>query len=154
MGPQSNAVNLARVISRDHGLTCKVCKWHTASPTAHSKRLCRSPTRSAWLGLDIVRFLVAAAHLANNCNIGRFATRIPNLDRQVSPGCDLCQRIGNGYRIPAARAVVYRSPPVLDRRFGHCLSRPGPLSRSPVYFQRTKRPAECVLQETASLVHG
>jgi hypothetical protein len=24
MGPQSNAVNLAQVISRDHGLTCKV----------------------------------------------------------------------------------------------------------------------------------
>lgn len=61
--PQSTPDNLTQVISRDHGLTCKVLQ--VANSIAYSPRQTISaiPHAVSWLGLDTVRALVAAAHL-------------------------------------------------------------------------------------------
>ena len=61
--PQSTPDNLIQVISRDHGLTCKVLQ--VANSIAYSPRQTISaiPRAVSWLGLDTVRALVAAAHL-------------------------------------------------------------------------------------------
>ncbi len=60
---QSTSDNLTHVISRDHGLTCKVLQ--VANSIAYSPRQTISaiPHAVSWLGLDTVRALVAAAHL-------------------------------------------------------------------------------------------
>lgn len=75
MGPQSNAVNLARVISRDHGLTCKVLQVANSIAYSPQRRLYRSPMLSVGsgstpFGLSLLRHI-----LLNSCNIGRFAYR-------------------------------------------------------------------------------
>ncbi|MBS0165802.1 HDOD domain-containing protein [Nitrospira sp. CMX1] len=61
--PQSTPDNLTHVISRDHGLTCKVLQ--VANSIAYSPRqtIGAIPHAVSWLGLDTVRALVAAAHL-------------------------------------------------------------------------------------------
>lgn len=61
--PQSTPDNLTQVISRDHGLTCKVLQ--VANSIAYSPRqtITAIPHAVSWLGLDTVRALVAAAHL-------------------------------------------------------------------------------------------
>lgn len=63
MGPQSNAVNLAQVISRDHGLTCKVLQVANSIAYSPQQTIVSVPHAVSWLGLDTVRSLVAAAHL-------------------------------------------------------------------------------------------
>lgn len=63
MGPQSNAVSLARVISRDHGLTCKVLQVANSIAYSPQQTIVSVPHAVSWLGLDTVRSLVAAAHL-------------------------------------------------------------------------------------------
>jgi HD-like signal output (HDOD) protein len=63
MGPQSNAVNLAQVISRDHGLTCKVLQVANSIAYSPQQTIVSVPHAVSWLGLDTVRSLVTAAHL-------------------------------------------------------------------------------------------
>ncbi|OQW34428.1 MAG: hypothetical protein A4E19_18380 [Nitrospira sp. SG-bin1] len=63
MGPQSNAETLARVISRDHGLTCKVLQVANSIAYSPQQTIVSVPHAVSWLGLDTVRSLVAAAHL-------------------------------------------------------------------------------------------
>ena len=63
MGPQSNAMNLAQVISRDHGLTCKVLQVANSIAYSPQQTIVSVPHAVSWLGLDTVRSLVAAAHL-------------------------------------------------------------------------------------------
>lgn len=60
---QSTPDNLTQVISRDHGLTCKVLQ--VANSIAYSPRqtIGAIPHAVSWLGFDTVRTLVAAAHL-------------------------------------------------------------------------------------------
>jgi hypothetical protein len=63
MGPHASPAKLAQVISRDHGLTCKLL--HVANCIAYSPQQTIVSVSHAvsWLGLDTVRSLVAAAHL-------------------------------------------------------------------------------------------
>jgi HD-like signal output (HDOD) protein len=63
MGHHSNAVNLAQVISRDHGLTCKVLQVANSIAYCPQQTIVSVPHAVSWLGLDTVRSLVAAAHL-------------------------------------------------------------------------------------------
>ncbi len=63
MGPQSSAVHLAQVISRDHGLTCKVLQVANCIAYSPQKTIVSVSHAVSWLGLDTVRSLVAAAHL-------------------------------------------------------------------------------------------
>lgn len=63
MGPQSSAAHLAQVISRDHGLTCKVLQVANSIAYSPQKTIVSVSHAVSWLGLDTVRSLVAAAHL-------------------------------------------------------------------------------------------
>lgn len=63
MGPQSSAASLAQVISRDHGLTCKVLQVANSIAYSPQQTIVSVPHAVSWLGLDTVRSLVAAAHL-------------------------------------------------------------------------------------------
>ena len=63
MGAQSSAESLARVISRDHGLTCKVLQVANSIAYSPQQTIVAVPHAVSWLGLDTVRSLVAAAHL-------------------------------------------------------------------------------------------
>lgn len=63
MGPNSNANSLAQIISRDHGLTCKVLQVANSIAYSPQQTIASVPHAVSWLGLDTVRSLVAAAHL-------------------------------------------------------------------------------------------
>lgn len=63
MGPESSAEHLAQVISRDHGLTCKVLQVANSIAYSPQKTIVSVSHAVSWLGLDTVRSLVAAAHL-------------------------------------------------------------------------------------------
>ncbi|MDH4154810.1 MAG: HDOD domain-containing protein [Nitrospira sp.] len=55
--------NLVQVISRDHGLTCKVLQVANSIAYSPQQTIGGIPHAVSWLGLDTVRALVAAAHL-------------------------------------------------------------------------------------------
>jgi HD-like signal output (HDOD) protein len=63
MGPHSSAASLAQVISRDHGLTCKVLQVANSIAYSPQQTIVSIPHAVSWLGLDTIRALVAAAHL-------------------------------------------------------------------------------------------
>ncbi|MDH5669653.1 MAG: HDOD domain-containing protein [Nitrospira sp.] len=63
MDPQSNAGNLAQVISQDHGLTCKVLQVANSIAYSPQQMITSVPHAVSWLGYDSIRSLVAAAHL-------------------------------------------------------------------------------------------
>lgn len=63
MGPDSSAVSLARIISRDHGLTCKVLQVANSIAYRLQQMITSVPHAVSWLELDTARSLVAAAHL-------------------------------------------------------------------------------------------
>jgi HD-like signal output (HDOD) protein len=63
MGPDSSAVSLARIISRDHGLTCKVLQVANNIAYRLQQMITSVPHAVSWLELDTARSLVAAAHL-------------------------------------------------------------------------------------------
>ncbi|TKS60754.1 MAG: GAF domain-containing protein [Nitrospira sp.] len=63
MGPNSSADSLAQIISRDHGLTCKVLQVANGIAYSPQQTIASVPHAVSWLGLDTVRSLVAAAHL-------------------------------------------------------------------------------------------
>ncbi|OQW44575.1 MAG: hypothetical protein A4C66_07860 [Nitrospira sp. HN-bin3] len=62
-GQQSTPDNLLHVISRDHGLTCKVLQVANSIAYSPQQTISAIPHAVSWLGLDTVRALVAAAHL-------------------------------------------------------------------------------------------
>jgi HD-like signal output (HDOD) protein len=64
----SNAENLAKIISRDHGLTCKVLQVANSIAYSPQQTIASVPHAVSWLGLDTVRSLVAAAHLVEQLN--------------------------------------------------------------------------------------
>ena len=68
MGAASNTHSLAQVISRDHGLTCKVLQVANSIAYSPQQTIASVPHAVSWLGLDTVRSLVAAAHLAEELN--------------------------------------------------------------------------------------
>ena len=63
MGPHASPAKLAQVISRDHGLTCKVLQVANCIAYSPQQTIVSVPHAVSWLGLDTVRSLVAAAHL-------------------------------------------------------------------------------------------
>jgi HD-like signal output (HDOD) protein len=63
VGQQSTPDNLAQVISRDHGLTCKVLQVANSIAYSPKQTITAIPHAVSWLGLDTVRTLVAAARL-------------------------------------------------------------------------------------------
>jgi HD-like signal output (HDOD) protein len=68
MGPNSNASSLAKIISRDHGLTCKVLQVANSIAYSPQQTIASVPHAVSWLGFDTVRSLVAAAHLVEQLN--------------------------------------------------------------------------------------
>lgn len=68
MGPNSNANSLAQIISRDHGLTCKVLQVANSIAYSPQQTIASVSHAVSWLGLDTVRSLVAAAHLVEQLN--------------------------------------------------------------------------------------
>lgn len=63
MDPHSSAADLAQVISRDHGLTCKVLQVANSIAYSPQQMISSVPHAVSWLGYDTIRALVAAAHL-------------------------------------------------------------------------------------------
>lgn len=63
MGPHASPAKLAQVISRDHGLTCKVLQVANCIAYSPQQTIVSVSHAVSWLGLDTVRSLVAAAHL-------------------------------------------------------------------------------------------
>ena len=60
---QSSLDNLVQLISRDHGLTCKILQVANSIAYSPQQTIVAIPHAVSWLGLDTVRTLVAAAHL-------------------------------------------------------------------------------------------
>jgi len=63
MDTHSSATELAQVISRDHGLTCKVLQVANSIAYSPQQTISTVPRAVSWLGHDTIRTLVAAAHL-------------------------------------------------------------------------------------------
>ena len=63
MDTHSSATELAQVISRDHGLTCKVLQVANSIAYSPQQTIASVPRAVSWLGHDTIRTLVAAAHL-------------------------------------------------------------------------------------------
>jgi HD-like signal output (HDOD) protein len=63
MGPHASPAKLAQIISRDHGLTCKVLQVANCIAYSPQQTIVSVSHAVSWLGLDTVRSLVAAAHL-------------------------------------------------------------------------------------------
>lgn len=63
MGPDCSAASLAQIISRDHGLTCRVLRVANSIAYSPQQTIVSVVHAVSWLGLDTVRSLVAAAHL-------------------------------------------------------------------------------------------
>jgi len=64
----SNDDNLAQIISRDHGLTCKVLQVANSIAYSPQQTIASIPHAVSWLGLDTVRSFVATAHLVEQLN--------------------------------------------------------------------------------------
>ncbi|MEK6786205.1 MAG: HDOD domain-containing protein [Nitrospirota bacterium] len=149
MGPQSNAETLARVISRDHGLTCKVLQ--VANSIAYSPRqtIVSVPHAVSWLGLDTVRSLVAAAHLVEQ--LQHWPLRQQEFQTLIARSL-----IAATYASELGMAIGYPQPGQLFT--GALLYSIGDLAiayQDPDLFlalqaisKTTKRPSESALQET------
>ncbi len=149
MGPQSNAVNLARVISRDHGLTCKVLQVANSIAYSPQQTIVSVPHAVSWLGLDTVRSLVAAAHLVEQ--LQHWPVRQHEFRALIAKSL-----ISATYASELGMAIVYSQHGQLFT--GALLYSIGDLAiayQDPDLFlalqsmsKKTKHPAECVLQET------
>ena len=149
MGPQSNAVNLAQVISRDHGLTCKVLQVANSIAYSPQQTIVAVPHAVSWLGLDTVRSLVAAAHLVEQ--LQHWPIRQQEFRTLIARSL-----IAATYASELGMAIGYPQPGQLFT--GALLYSIGDLAiayQDPDLFialqaisKTTKRPSECVLQET------
>lgn len=149
MGPQSNAVNLAQVISRDHGLTCKVLQVANSIAYSPQQTIVSVPHAVSWLGLDTVRSLVAAAHLVEQ--LQHWPVRQQEFRTLISKSL-----VSATYASELGLAIGYPQPGQLFT--GALLYSIGDLAiayQDPELFlalqaisKKTKRSSECVLQET------
>ncbi len=149
MGPQSNAVNLALVISRDHGLTCKVLQVANSIAYSPQQTIVSVPHAVSWLGLDTVRSLVAAAHLVEQ--LQHWPVRQQEFRTLIARSL-----IAATFASELGMAVGYPQPGQLFT--GALLYSIGDLAiayQDPDLFlalqaisKTTKRPSECLLQET------
>lgn len=149
MGPQSNAVNLAQVISRDHGLTCKVLQVANSIAYSPQQTIVAVPHAVSWLGLDTVRSLVAAAHLVEQ--LQHWPIRQQEFRTLIARSL-----IAATYASELGMAIGYPQPGQLFT--GALLYSIGDLAiayQDPDLFialqaisKTTKRPSECVFQET------
>lgn len=149
MGPQSNAVNLAQVISRDHGLTCKVLQVANSIAYSPQQTIVSVPHAVSWLGLDTVRSLVAAAHLVEQ--LQHWPVRQQEFRTLIAKSL-----VSATYAGELGMAIGYPQPGQLFT--GALLYSIGDLAiayQDPDIFlalqtisKKTKRPSECVLQET------
>ena len=149
MGPQSNAVNLAQVISRDHGLTCKVLQVANSIAYSPQQTIVSVPHAVSWLGLDTVRSLVAAAHLVEQ--LQHWPVRQHEVRTLISKSL-----VSATYASELGMAMGYPQPGQLFT--SALLYTIGDLAiayQDPELFlalqtisKKTTRPAECVLQET------
>jgi len=149
MGPQSNAVNLALVISRDHGLTCKVLQVANSIAYSPQQTIVSVPHAVSWLGLDTVRSLVAAAHLVEQ--LQHWPVRQQEFRTLIARSL-----IAATFASELGMTIGYPQPGQLFT--GALLHSIGDLAiayQDPDLFlalqaisKTTKRPSECVLQET------
>lgn len=149
MGPQSNAVSLGRVISRDHGLTCKVLQVANSIAYSPQQTIVSVPHAVSWLGLDTVRSLVAAAHLVEQ--LQHWPVRQQEFRTLIAKSL-----VSATYASELGMAIGYPQPGQLFT--GALLCSIGDLAiayQDPDLFlslqaisKKTKRPSECVLQET------
>ena len=149
MGPQSNAVSLGRVISRDHGLTCKVLQVANSIAYSPQQTIVSVPHAVSWLGLDTVRSLVAAAHLVEQ--LQHWPIRQQEFRTLIAKSL-----VSATYASELGMAIGYPQPGQLFT--GALLCSIGDLAiayQDPDLFlalqaisKKTKRPSECVLQET------
>lgn|GEM_PF-693404 len=149
MGPQSNAVNLAQVISRDHGLTCKVLQVANSIAYSPQQTIVSVPHAVSWLGLDTVRSLVAAAHLVEQLQHWpvrqqEFRILIAKSLLSATHACEL--GMATGYPQPGqlfTGALLYS---IGDLAIAY--QDPDLFLALQVISKTIKCPAECVLQET------
>jgi HD-like signal output (HDOD) protein len=149
MGPQSNAVNLALVISRDHGLTCKVLQVANSIAYSPQQTIVSVPHAVSWLGLDTVRSLVAAAHLVEQ--LQHWPVRQQEFRTLIARSL-----IAATYASELGMAIGYPQPGQLFT--GALLYSIGDLAiayQDPDLFlalqaisKTTTRPSECLVQET------
>ncbi len=149
MGPQSNAASLARVISRDHGLTCKVLQVANSIAYSPQQTIVSVPHAVSWLGLDTVRSLVAAAHLVEQLQHWpvrqhEFRTLIAKSLLSATYACELGMAIG--YPQPGqlfTGALLYS---IGDLAIAY--QDPDLFLALQAISKKTNQPAECVLHET------
>jgi HD-like signal output (HDOD) protein len=149
MGPQSNAANLAQVISRDHGLTCKVLQVANSIAYSPQQTIVSVPHAVSWLGLDTVRSLVAAAHLVEQ--LQHWPVRQQEFRTLIAKSL-----LSATYASELGMAMGYTQPGQLFT--GALLYSIGDLAvayQEPDLFlalqaisKNSKRPSECVFQET------
>ncbi len=149
VGPQSSAVSLARVISHDHGLTCKVLQVANSIAYSPQQTIVSVPHAVSWLGLDTVRSLVAAAHLVEQ--LQHWPVRQQEFRTLIAKSL-----ISATYASELGIAIGYPQPGQLFT--STLLYSIGDLAvayEDPDLFialqaisKKTKRPAECVLEET------
>lgn len=149
IGAHSSAESLAQVISRDHGLTCKVLQVANSIAYSPQQTIVAVPHAVSWLGLDTVRSLVAAAHLVEQ--LQHWPTRQHELRILIAKSL-----VSATYASELGMAIKYPQPGQLFT--ATLLYSIGDLAiayQAPDLFQalqaiskKTKQPAECLLQET------
>ena len=150
MGSQSNAETLARVISRDHGLTCRVLQVANSIAYSPQQTIVSVSHAVSWLGLDTVRSLVAAAHLVEQ--LQHWPVRQQEFQTLIARSL-----IAATYAGELGMAIGYPQPGQLFT--GTLLYSIGDLAiayQDPDLFlalqaiaKTTKRPSECAVQEIA-----
>lgn len=148
MGPQSNAVNLAQVISRDHGLTCKVLQVANSIAYSPQQTIVSVPHAVSWLGLDTVRSLVAAAHLVEQ--LQHWPVRQHEFRTMIAKSL-----VSATYASELGTAIEYPQPGQLftgallysigDLAIAYLA--PDLLLALQAISKKSKRPSECALQE-------
>ncbi len=149
MGPQSSAVSLARVISRDHGLTCKVLQVANSIAYSPQQTIVSVPHAVSWLGLDTVRALVAAAHLVEQLQHWpvrqqEFRTLITKSLISATYASEL--GIAIGYPQPGQLFTSTLLYSIGDLAIAY--EDPDLFLALQAISKKPKRPAECVLEET------
>ena len=149
MGPQSSAAHLAQVISRDHGLTCKVLQVANSIAYSPQKTIVSVSHAVSWLGLDTVRSLVAAAHLVEQ--LQHWPIRQQDFQTLIAKSL-----VSATYASELGMAIKYSQPGQLFT--GALLYAIGDLAiayQAPDLFlalqansKSTKPPADALLQET------
>ena len=149
IGAHSSAESLAQVISRDHGLTCKVLQVANSIAYSPQQTIVSVPHAVSWLGLDTVRSLVAAAHLVEQ--LQHWPARQHELQTLIAKSL-----VSATYASELGAAIKYAQPGQLFT--ATLLYSIGDLAiayQAPDLFQalqtmakRAKQPAECLLHET------